>query len=231
MLSNPAVHPAGISQDLCFRGGRFSRRSSHRWGSGRPTGSSNSPLRDGSNSCERSIRIRTAATNHFSLLANEGQNFKLEHLAICRQTLGVAGTQGNGFSTVPMSAVRVRASHSEALPNENSGCDEALTGTAHSWHTRNSDKRLSDLDYETPTGEQKTLISDEKKALIGPTLVVLLALALSLCNADRVIMSMAIMPLSAANGWPPSVAGVVQVRTASWPMLTCQTCATCAVMS
>lgn len=39
----------------------------------------------------------------------------------------------------------------------------------------------------------------------------MIALALALCNADRVVMSVAIVPLSIANGWRQSFAGVVQV--------------------
>ncbi|CAA3009216.1 Hypothetical predicted protein [Olea europaea subsp. europaea] len=40
--------------------------------------------------------------------------------------------------------------------------------------------------------------------------VTLLALALALCNADRVVMSVAIVPLSLSHGWRQSFAGVVQ---------------------
>ncbi|KAL2486372.1 putative anion transporter 4 [Abeliophyllum distichum] len=40
--------------------------------------------------------------------------------------------------------------------------------------------------------------------------VAMLALALALCNADRVVMSVAIVPLSLANGWRQSFAGIVQ---------------------
>ncbi|XP_020963213.1 probable anion transporter 4, chloroplastic isoform X2 [Arachis ipaensis] len=40
--------------------------------------------------------------------------------------------------------------------------------------------------------------------------VAMLALALALCNADRVVMSVAIVPLSLANGWSRAFAGVVQ---------------------
>ncbi|XP_047965088.1 probable anion transporter 4, chloroplastic isoform X1 [Salvia hispanica] len=40
--------------------------------------------------------------------------------------------------------------------------------------------------------------------------VAMLALALALCNADRVVMSVAIVPLSQSRGWGPSFAGVVQ---------------------
>lgn len=42
--------------------------------------------------------------------------------------------------------------------------------------------------------------------------VAMLALALALCNADRVVMSVAIVPLSISNGWRQSFAGVVQVQ-------------------
>jgi ACS family sodium-dependent inorganic phosphate cotransporter len=41
--------------------------------------------------------------------------------------------------------------------------------------------------------------------------VAMLALALALCNADRVVMSVAIVPLSLANGWSRAFAGIVQV--------------------
>ncbi|KAE8705636.1 putative anion transporter 4 [Hibiscus syriacus] len=40
--------------------------------------------------------------------------------------------------------------------------------------------------------------------------VAMLALALALCNADRVVMSVAIVPLSAAHGWSRSFGGIVQ---------------------
>ncbi|WOL16553.1 putative anion transporter 3, chloroplastic isoform X1 [Canna indica] len=40
--------------------------------------------------------------------------------------------------------------------------------------------------------------------------VSMLGLALALCNADRVVMSVAIVPLSRAHGWTQSFAGIVQ---------------------
>ncbi|KAI3760536.1 hypothetical protein L1987_50931 [Smallanthus sonchifolius] len=40
--------------------------------------------------------------------------------------------------------------------------------------------------------------------------VAMVALALALCNADRVVMSVAIVPLSQSRGWSQSFAGVVQ---------------------
>lgn len=42
--------------------------------------------------------------------------------------------------------------------------------------------------------------------------VAMVAIAMALCNADRVVMSVAIVPMSAAHGWSQSFAGVVQVR-------------------
>lgn len=49
-------------------------------------------------------------------------------------------------------------------------------------------------------------------------LVPMLALALVLCNADRVIMSVTVVPLSVLNAWTPTTAGVVQVRNATQGM-------------
>ncbi|KAL4558171.1 hypothetical protein LXL04_036369 [Taraxacum kok-saghyz] len=40
--------------------------------------------------------------------------------------------------------------------------------------------------------------------------VAMVALALALCNADRVVMSVAVVPLSQSRGWSQSFAGVVQ---------------------
>nr|KJB19914.1 hypothetical protein B456_003G124900 [Gossypium raimondii]KJB19915.1 hypothetical protein B456_003G124900 [Gossypium raimondii] len=40
--------------------------------------------------------------------------------------------------------------------------------------------------------------------------VAMLALSLALCNADRVVMSVAIVPLSLAHGWSRSFSGIVQ---------------------
>jgi ACS family sodium-dependent inorganic phosphate cotransporter len=41
--------------------------------------------------------------------------------------------------------------------------------------------------------------------------VAMLAVALALCNTDRVVMSVAIVPLSLANGWSRAFVGIVQV--------------------
>lgn len=43
--------------------------------------------------------------------------------------------------------------------------------------------------------------------------VAMLALALALCNADRVVMSVAIVPLSLSRGWSKSFSGIVQVNS------------------
>lgn len=43
--------------------------------------------------------------------------------------------------------------------------------------------------------------------------VALVAFAMCLCNADRVVMSVAVVPLAARYGWSSSFLGIVQVRT------------------
>lgn len=43
--------------------------------------------------------------------------------------------------------------------------------------------------------------------------VALMAFAMCLCNADRVVMSVAVVPLAARYGWSSSFLGIVQVRT------------------
>lgn len=54
--------------------------------------------------------------------------------------------------------------------------------------------------------------SDLDPGLAGRAVVVvaLVAFSLVLCNADRAIMSVAILPLAKRNGWGESVAGIVQ---------------------
>lgn len=42
--------------------------------------------------------------------------------------------------------------------------------------------------------------------------VALVALIMCLCNADRVVMSVAIVPLAAKHGWSSSFLGIVQVQ-------------------
>ncbi|XP_059660831.1 probable anion transporter 4, chloroplastic [Cornus florida] len=58
---------------------------------------------------------------------------------------------------------------------------------------------------EVPQSRFVEFITSERVKVVA-----MLALALALCNADRVVMSVAIVPLSLANGWRQSFAGVVQ---------------------
>lgn len=44
-------------------------------------------------------------------------------------------------------------------------------------------------------------------------LVALMAMVMCLCNADRVVMSVAIVPLASRYGWSSSILGIVQVIT------------------
>lgn len=43
-------------------------------------------------------------------------------------------------------------------------------------------------------------------------IVCMVGMALALCNADRVVMSVAIVPLSLLHGWSRSFSGIVQVH-------------------
>ena len=61
-----------------------------------------------------------------------------------------------------------------------------------------------DKDVEAPSRFE--FITSERVKVVA-----MLALALALCNADRVVMSVAIVPLSLSHGWSRSFAGIVQV--------------------
>lgn len=54
-------------------------------------------------------------------------------------------------------------------------------------------------------GEPKITVPERFKV------VTLLAMVMCLCNADRVVMSVAIVPLAAEHGWSSSFLGIVQV--------------------
>lgn len=76
-----------------------------------------------------------------------------------------------------------------------SRCQVATTGAA--------DFALVEEDEEA--GLLAFLTSERAKV------VAMVAIAMALCNADRVVLSVAIVPMSAAHGWSQSFAGIVQV--------------------
>ncbi|KAL3719973.1 hypothetical protein ACJRO7_004889 [Eucalyptus globulus] len=63
---------------------------------------------------------------------------------------------------------------------------------------------LSDEEAAEAPGFVEFITSERVKV------VAMLALALALCNADRVVMSVVIVPLSLSHGWSRSFAGIVQ---------------------
>ena len=82
--------------------------------------------------------------------------------------------------------------------------------------SRAADDNSTSGDVSVPSGSPSALHALHGLPLWRQTrfhVVVFVAIALLLCNADRVIMSVAIVPLSAANGWSESVGGVVQVQS------------------
>lgn len=56
-------------------------------------------------------------------------------------------------------------------------------------------------------GEEGKYVIPERLKVVG-----LMACVMSLCNADRVVMSVAIVPLAAKHGWSSSFLGIVQVN-------------------
>lgn len=62
------------------------------------------------------------------------------------------------------------------------------------------------VEQQDELGLLSFLISERAKV------VIMVAIAMALCNADRVVMSVAIVPMAAAHGWSQSFSGVVQVR-------------------
>ncbi|KAK3026321.1 hypothetical protein RJ639_041009 [Escallonia herrerae] len=86
--------------------------------------------------------------------------------------------------TFGIGALRVRASSSHARP---------LSGGSSG----------DECEFREPSFME--FITSERVKVVA-----MLALALALCNADRVVMSVAIVPLSISRGWRQSFGGVVQ---------------------
>lgn len=64
-------------------------------------------------------------------------------------------------------------------------------------------------------GIEKGLVRGRDEGLGLPErlkVVGLMAFAMCLCNADRVVMSVAVVPLAAKHGWSSTFLGIVQVR-------------------
>lgn len=64
---------------------------------------------------------------------------------------------------------------------------------------------MSESEAESKPGRLSKFWSSERAKVVA-----MVAVAMALCNADRVVMSVAIVPMSAAHGWSQSFAGVVQ---------------------
>lgn len=69
-----------------------------------------------------------------------------------------------------------------------------------------SDDAVSFDEFEVSEPSFLEFITSERVKVVA-----MVGLALALCNADRVVMSVAIVPLSQSRGWSQSFAGVVQV--------------------
>ena len=70
----------------------------------------------------------------------------------------------------------------------------------------NSSPEEEDKEGTPPPSSFAEFITSERVKVVA-----MLGLALALCNADRVVMSVAIVPLSLSRGWSRSFSGIVQV--------------------
>ncbi|KAL5748014.1 hypothetical protein ACOSQ2_025311 [Xanthoceras sorbifolium] len=100
----------------------------------------------------------------------------------------------------------------QRLRNVSSSSSSILFGRGYSVELRkvgtrvtSDDKQFDYLSEEPSAPTFAEFITSERVKVVA-----MLALALALCNADRVVMSVAIVPLSLAHGWSRSFSGIVQ---------------------
>ncbi|OVA17681.1 Major facilitator superfamily [Macleaya cordata] len=100
----------------------------------------------------------------------------------------------NWISGNPVELVWIRLDCSVGHPFAHPGQSRAVS---------NDGSFSEDNELQSPTFFE--FITSERVKVIA-----MVALALALCNADRVVMSVAIVPLSLTHGWSRSFAGIVQ---------------------
>ncbi|XP_072968509.1 probable anion transporter 3, chloroplastic isoform X1 [Typha angustifolia] len=142
-------------------------------------------------------------------------------------------------SRLPLSALHItcRSPASPLVlnsPNPSLSCHGKVSQALHRWrrsrqnscHLQRKVPTLLRIRSSPPTGiapkaSYRSFDSDSGGEVRNPSflefvtservkVVALLGMALALCNADRVVMSVAIVPLSEAYGWTKSFAGIVQ---------------------
>ncbi|RHN56435.1 putative major facilitator superfamily [Medicago truncatula] len=124
----------------------------------------------------------TLPKNHRTILSN----FHSPKLNLTRSPFPNKIQFPNGGSTSLRSLLRLRVSSNDAQFN-------SLPENNH----QHQQQQLQPSFTEFITSERVKVVA-------------MLALALALCNADRVVMSVAIVPLSVANGWTRAFSGIVQ---------------------
>lgn len=95
------------------------------------------------------------------------------------------------------------------IMNVTSGNESSVANDSSADETFDSSEKLHRTN-RTNTLEPPTRLVVPLLLQVRLRIVFLVAMALFLCNADRTIMSVAIMPLSTIHGWGQGVAGIVQ---------------------
>ncbi|ESQ45878.1 hypothetical protein EUTSA_v10010272mg [Eutrema salsugineum] len=134
---------------------------------------------------DRTILTSSLAKLGFSALP---ERYRRGRLFLCRER-GLGSLRFGGHSTVDLCGIprhrrRVHCSDARRTPDDRHDAAE-VTATAQP--------------------DFSEFITSERVKVVA-----MLALALALCNADRVVMSVAIVPLSLSRGWSKSFSGIVQ---------------------
>lgn len=130
-------------------------------------------------------------------LQNNHPRAQIRHLRLCR----VSGDPHHDFNLL---AAKPQAL--EFQRKESNRSRVATMGAADLSSVSEPDEEVDSL---------RNFVTSERAKVVA-----MVALAMALCNADRVVMSVAIVPMSASHGWSQSFAGVVQVYPISTELYT-----------
>eukprot|EP00897_Mesotaenium_endlicherianum_P009932 jgi/Mesen1/8968/ME000056S08380 len=123
------------------------------------------------------------------------------------RTFDLRATLSSAFSSSPLkSSARGRTQLIQAFSPYSK--EDRRKAPAERWKSEASGNLQSDTAANDNLQDSSDIIPFFQ--LVRVRVVLLVALALVLCNADRVIMAVTIVPLAAANGWGEGVAGIVQ---------------------
>lgn len=140
---------------------------------------------------DRAILISNSATLGFPSLPERdrrGQLFLCHRRGV--ESLRFGRKVAVKLCGIPRHRLRVHCSDARRIPEDRHDAEETAVATV----------------TVTEQPDFSEFITSERVKVVA-----MLALALALCNADRVVMSVAIVPLSLSRGWSKSFSGIVQV--------------------